>query len=284
MTDILQRIHEMTSRVKEGKGKKVAAPDPLMHKKIKEHIEKRPQAPSLLQEKAEEAKALMIDIAPKVAAIPVITSPEQYATMDKFLGVIGEARKTWKEKVEEILKPMRAAKKAVHDLDNSIDGPREKLELVIKARMADWQRKLLAERDEEERIKREEQEKIEAQAREVEQKAQAARSPHMQTRLLAQLAELKDLAQAVQQVEPETKLQRGSSSHTKTPMKWKLVNMKLLVQAVALGDIPLEVLTTNDPAINKYFKNDQDEVRDWPGIEVYKDVVIAKGQQWQGEE
>lgn len=287
---ILDEINKLKTQGPKRKPTRTAKPSsPEMKKRIKEVVEGRKKAPTELQKEAQEAQALVHRIKPQIEGVE-ITSQEEYAFFDSCLGEVTGARKDWKIRVEKILVPLRAATNAVHELNRATDRPRESLELYIKGKMADWQRKLDAKKEADDSIKLLEAQKLRDEAAKLEQKASVVTTPgvgagriHIKAADdLARASNLRAIAADIEEI--ETTVQADAEhSHAKRPMVWEITDMAELIKAVAAGDIPADVLEVNHKVINRYFKSDQEGVKEWPGVRVYEDIRIVSGGRWQGE-
>src|SRR5258708_3516450 len=103
--NIRDKINALTSgKVKpQPKASKTA-----MQKRIKQVVEGMKKAPAELQKEAQAAQALVLELRPAIEKV-VISSPEQFQVFDSYLGRVITARKNWKERIEQILIPMREA-------------------------------------------------------------------------------------------------------------------------------------------------------------------------------
>ena len=277
---IFDKIDEITS----GKVipvKKDKTPKTAMRKRIKEVVEGKKKAPAELQRAAEKSLAILDEVRP-LTARPV-KDAEDFKLFDMALARIVSDRKAWKEGVEKILIPMREAKEAVHSLDRATDRPKENMELAIRKAMADWVRHLDAIKAQEQKLIDDEAVRLRTKAEEAQAKADAAKTVPMRARLVAQVQQLTQQAEAVAEIEPEAHVE-AENSHAKRPMKWKVTSLTAIIKAVAAGDLPEHLLELDTKMVNFYFKTARNEMADWPGIEIFEDVQIVSGQRWKGQE
>lgn len=234
--------------------------------------------PQIDHTKVKEAGlALLPPIQKALSSLGAIENEEDYLAADAKLGMIRNARLVWQAKISPILTPLKEAKrqldlsmKGVKELNEEIDGRLQLCETEVKNKMRDF--KLLEaqkKRDAEAEAERLRQEAIRL-AEEAESKRGIARN-----KLLAKAEEATSAALEVQLygITPDVK---GSASSVREARKWRVKDMKAVLRGVLSGEIPPDVIVTDDTAIRRYWREDSAVVEAWPGFEGYDEITIAR--------
>lgn len=219
------------------------------------------------QEKA-EAQRLTSPLAAAVGALQV-TNNEEYQEADTLLARIRAARKTWGDRLEKIIRPIRTGLDEIYALNREGDKPLAALEDGVKHKMKvfklEEQRQLQAAQNEQDRLNRE--------ADEARRRAEAAATPQLAGRLMNQAARAEQKAQTVYL---NTPLPVAAAQSTTRPVKGIRVKDPIKFhKGIAEGYIPLDVTEVRQGKLNTYLKEDPEGVECWPGIEVYDDVQIV---------
>lgn len=210
----------------------------------------------------------------------VVTTQDEYLIADSLRHRVKSARKTWGERMEKIIRPIRQGLDEIYGLNREVDRPLEALEASITDKMktfkiAEARQIRLAEEKKEAEAKRL-REEADAKLRQ----AQQAKTPQMQGRLEAAAARAQQQAVAVAQEEMPAPVQ-GINSTTRPVQKVKVGNHLHFLQGVIDGYVPEDCLTdikvqaAIQTVLNRYFKDDPEGMKAWPGIEVYDDVQIV---------
>lgn len=178
-------------------------------------------------------------------------------------------RKRWQDYWEDVKKPAYAAYKAIQAKFNEGDEPLAKAERQVKAEIIVWE----AEQD---RIRMELQRKAEEDARKAEEEERSR---------LAALAEIEGASE--EEVESITAApmvvvappvaptyQRAAGVSTRENWKCRVTDMKKLCAAIGKGQVPVNYVLPNEPALNARAKADKATLN-IPGVVSYNDPVIS---------
>lgn len=225
--------------------------------------------PQSVQVAKEEGLALLPPLQSAVVTLRV-TDEDSYLVADAMLGKIQQARKRWSARIGKIIDPLWEALKSGRELKNEIDKPLETLETQVKHSMRTFKleeaRRIQAAKDETDRLL--------AEAAQKERLESAAKTQPMKERLKARRLELEAQAETVAEQQAPVLAQSSSS---RTVKKWRVIDAKVFALAFAHGKVPGDVLSVDQVAVNRYFKREggAEAVAEWPGVEVYDDVIIA---------
>lgn len=221
----------------------------------------------------EEGQALIAPLASE-AGLLIIRNEEDYLVADGLLSRIRRARKTWGDRMEAIIRPIRSGLDEIYSLNRDVDRPLEAQEARVKGLMRDYkleeQRQIQAAKEEREREERRKLEEAETKRIAAEQ-AQTAR---MRERLIAQATRAEAQAAAVAQT-PIPQAVRGESSVSRPVQKVRVHNLTHFLQGIVDGYIPEDLVTVNQVALNREFKAEPDGIKAWPGVEVFDDIQIV---------
>jgi uncharacterized membrane protein YqiK len=232
-----------------------------------------------LDEARKEGQALMQAIHPEVQELTVRTD-DDYLVADAILGRIKKARKTWTDRMEKVIRPIRQGLDELYALNRDVDKPLADLEEGVKGKMKAFkleEARLLREADER---KRQEEDRLRREAEEAQRKAEAAKTPQLRGRLEAQATRLVAQAEVVSQQDTPEPI-RGTSSTTRPQKRVRIKDLVHFLQGIVDGYVPEDcvnnprVLDAMQPTLNNYFKDDPVGMEAWPGVEVYDDVQIV---------
>lgn len=204
-----------------------------------------------------------------------VTTPEEYTYADGLLTKIREARKRWASKLAPIIDPLaetlRSAKKAMEGskaLLNEVDKPLEQYEEHVRREMKVFKV------EEARQLREAEQEQIRLQA-EIEEKARKAAETKgpAKAKILRQIGGLQSMQSTIQTEQAAPVQAEGSGTRTKE--NWRVPDIKVLAKFVADGTLPADCILVNSPRMNAYFKANPEEMKAWPGVEIFTDVVIV---------
>lgn len=227
----------------------------------------------------QEGLQVLEPLAHSVDGLEVIT-PADYHRADQVLHRIKAARKTWSDRMEKIIRPIRQGLDELYGLNREVDKPLEALEETVKSRMKSFKveelrqlRAAEAERERETaRLRREAEEKAAA--------ALKATTAQMKGRLQAAATRMVQQAMVVEQQEtPAPTI--AESSTTRPVQKVRIANLTHFIQGIVDGYVPEDcidnpkVLDALQSKLNAYFKADAEGMKAWPGVEVYEDVQIV---------
>lgn len=230
---------------------------------------------STAEQTREEVQTITSPILARTTQLQV-TNAASYAVADGLLARLREARKTIEIKLSSILDPINEARKAALELKHSLDDPLETAETSLRAQMKTYKLSEHRQALEAERKAREESARLSREAEEKRQKELAAKSAPMRARLANQRIELEQKAAEVASVPIPTPVKVANSS-TRTVKCWRVTDFSALVKAAAdpASQVPEDALALNTVAINAYFRDHQEEVGKWPGVELYDDIRIV---------
>lgn len=236
------------------------------------------QRPASLVKVAVEGTRLVSPLKDAVEEL-TITSSEDYTGADELLAGIRRARKTWDEKMEPILSPLRSAKTAADALKREIDRPLEVLEGQVKEKMRDFKVQEAAEIAREQARIDAAQQKIQRQLEDASAKELAARTKQMRERLATKRQELEEQAEEVAAEAPVAT--KAAHSGVRMVPKWRCSGNKetpslfIILMAILAGQIPPEVVMLDHSFINRQHLNDRTVMANWPGFELYDETVIV---------
>lgn len=195
-----------------------------------------------------------------------VTSVEQYnAAGDLLRRVKGRQREVEAER-KGILRPFDEARDRIMKLFAPVQKNLTDAERLLKASMLDWQRVEQRRRDEAEAAAREtqrvEQERLAAQAQ-----AAAANGDATRATVLTEMAE--DVP--VQTVAP---VERAAGTSVRQVWHAEVVDKKRLIQAVLIGQVPLDVLEVNMPRLNQIAREQKEQFR-VPGAQAVMEEQMA---------
>lgn len=224
----------------------------------------------------------------------VVKTPEQYAEADSLLTRIKGAKKSWTERINPIIEPIRAGLDLLYGLRSDIVTPLEELEKQVKDSMKAFKVEEAKQLRMAEEVRAKELEDLRRAAIEKEAREAVARTKQLRERLAAQRAVLEQsLATKEQEAPPEPIKAAGSG--TRTVRKWKVVDMIRLIDHIsdkywAVTDVQVDsaergtqedltaLLTVDTTQMDAYFRLSKPDVGvgNWlPGVEVWDDIVIA---------
>ena len=254
-----------------------------------------------IQKTKTEAIAVINPVLSAAAQI-AITDSVTYGYADAFLKKIKTAKRGIEDKLSPIIDPIRRGLDELYALKRELDAPLIQAEADVKGKMKVWQlaeaqrvaEEEAARRREDERLRAEaaarqrEEERLRMEAENKRRQAEAAGNEaarrsaeiaeaELRARQEAQAAEARRLELAAEAARAKTVVQvvKGASSSARKVRKWRVADMDVFVAAVAAFEIPQNVLAVDATMVNQYFKVNEEIVADWPGVEVYDDIVIA---------
>lgn len=204
----------------------------------------------------------------------VVDSDETYLEAEGLLHRIITARKTWGERMEKIIRPIRTGLDEIYSLNRSIDKPLGVLEDNVRKPMKAYKmeelRLIRAAEDE----KRREEDRLRREAEDKALAAEQARTAQMRGKLQAQAQRAVEQAEVVAQAEVPTAI-RGFSSGTRTRKIARVDDFHALLKGILDGYVPDDAVMINQTAINKAFREDPEGMAAWPGVVIEDDVQIV---------
>lgn len=202
-----------------------------------------------------------------------IRTEADYQVADAMLAKVRTARKTWGDRMERIIRPMRTALDEVYGLNRDVDRPLEAVETTIKQKMKVFkleeqrviQETAIAQQAEADRLRREAEEK--------EALAAKAKTAQMRGKLAAQQERLQERIIEVESQPIQAPVQANSS----TTRPAKIIRVKDLLAfcgAIADGAIPHDIIEVKQGMLNKQYKDNPEEVAQWPGVTIEDDIQI----------
>lgn len=212
----------------------------------------------------------------------IVRTPEQYAEADSLLIRIKGAKKSWTERINPIIEPIRAGLDLLYGLRSDIVTPLEELEKQVKDSMKTFKVEEAKQLRMAEEVRAKELEDLRRAAIEKEAREAVARTKQLRERLAAQRAVLEQsLATKEQEAPPEPIKAAGSG--TRTTKKWRLnpdnphAFFDLLEYLLLDSHEDLTALVEiNSTQMDAFFRLEKPNVGEWlPGIEVFEDITIA---------
>lgn len=229
--------------------------------------------PAQLAKRKQEGLKLVMPLTEAVQALTVADA-SGYQEADALLARVRTARKTWADKMEPIIRPIRQGLDNLYALNREVDKPLAQLEEMVKDEMKRFKleeaRQLRAADEEREK----EQARIQA---EIDAKAKAelsAKTKPMKERLAAARQALETKLEDTL-LTPVQQPVRADSSSTRPVKKWRIKDLEAFVAGVVEGTVPLVYIHVNEVGMNRLFKDFPDSVKAMPGVEVYDDVQIV---------
>lgn len=203
-----------------------------------------------------------------------VVDAESYLVADQLLHRIIGVRKTWKDRMEKIIRPQRQAIDALYELNRDVDRPLEAQETAVRHKMKTFKLEEQRQIQAAEQAQRAEQERLQREAEEAQRKAERAATPQMAGRLRAKAEAFLEKAEEVAQEEAPTPVIAASST-TRPKKVVTLDSFEKVIMGIADGDIPLDCVEVNWKRIREYFKDDPAGVESWPGFKVIDDIQIV---------
>lgn len=203
-----------------------------------------------------------------------INTATDYETADAILGRVRVARKTWGERMERIIRPMRTALDEVYGLNREVDKPLAAVEETIKGKMKAFK---LEEQRQIQAAQREQQEEADRLRREQEEKArlaETARTAQLRGKMAAQAERLTEKVAEVEARETPAPVLVNSSS-TRNKKIAKVTDVLAFCGGVSDGTIPHDVVAILAGPMAKHLKDSPEDVAQWPGVEVVDDIQIV---------
>lgn len=249
--------------------------------------------PELIKEKV-EGTALIKPL--KAAALTLtVSTQDDYLKADTLLGRIFTARATWAAKMAPVRRPLQKAidaakatlvhaKEAMLGADtlfSEIDGPLLDLDADIRGQMGAFKLKEARELREAETAREVERARLAEEIRKTSELELNAKTKAIAQRLEVRRQGLVQQAVAVEVVEEQAPAPvKGTSSQSRNVRDWRVLNMDTFIKGCADGSIPADVLTLDLGKMQEYFREPitraQMDKGEWPGLEVFDDVIIAR--------
>lgn len=219
----------------------------------------------------------------EVAKTYVIESAEMAELAAEELKAIKTKQAELDEKRKAITRPLDEKKKQIMSLFKPAQDLLEQAENVLKSSIINWKaeesKRIRLENERQKELQRLAQEEANKRAREAEVAAQIAE----QSGDVVKAEEFKTVAQtqaavaeAIAYAPPVQAVAAPKLSGISSREDWKaeVVNLMALVQAVARGEAPLELIQANQTEINKHARALKSNMR-VPGVRVYAEEVVA---------
>lgn len=204
----------------------------------------------------------------------VVKTEEDLTGADELLAGIRRARKQWADMIEPVLAPLREAKSAADALNREIDRPLGELEESVKGAIRLYRVEEQRQISEAKRLQDQEAERLREQINETATREQSARTKQMRERLALKREALESQAEE-QAEEPEPVAVTVTHSQTRKVKRWRLMDKAAALKAAAAGTIPSAVFEVSNSAMAICWRESPEVVAQWPGFEVYEDIIIA---------
>jgi vacuolar-type H+-ATPase subunit E/Vma4 len=212
-----------------------------------------------------------------------VVGTASYEVAAERLKTVKAAQKALEVKKRTLLDPVNATLRAIRNL---FAGP----EIELETAEGLFKRSMLAYSDEQDRIRRDEQRKadeaaererkrLEKEARETEERAKAAREAgdiRKAEKLEAKADARTDAAAAV--IAPIVQREAPRVGGISERENWYAVvtDLKLLVEAIAAGKVPVSAVEPNMKVLNAQAKSLKRDLT-WPGVRAVVDKIMAAG-------
>lgn len=225
-------------------------------------------SPTVRAQALKEGTALLNPLKDDIQGF-LVKTPGDYQVADELLTRVITARKRWADKLAPILNPIKKAIKEMQDagkgakeLLDEVDEPLEQYETHLRSQMKAF--------------KVEEQRQITAQAQE--QRRLQAEADRLAVRVSTPQVKraLTQTLQRLEQAEPVPEPTVAEGTGTRTKPAWKIADWAKFLNAVGSGDLPDDCVIPNQVRMNQYFKEDPEQMKSWPGISIFEDVIIVK--------
>lgn len=203
-----------------------------------------------------------------------VTSDEGYHAADALLARIHDALRTWDTRMEALLAPLRDAKQKADALKRDVRQPLELAEQRVRQAMQAYKQAETARLEQAARDHERQSAAVTRQLDDLATREVQARTAKLRERLAAQREALEA---TVDTAPPAPAAVTAAHSTTRTLTRWRVtVSMEDLIGLIAQGRLPAErILTLNEAAITRTFRENPAIVAAWPGFEVYDEVIIV---------
>lgn len=194
---------------------------------------------------------------------------------DQLLSKCSAAEKAIEERIDKILKPLNSAVTEIRKFKRELLRPIEQAEMAVREKMSEYREREKAAVAEAEDQRRHEEEAIRQQQATIQKKVDEAKTLAtrrlLENRLLQSQAKL---AEIQAQPEPAPVVLAGSTS--RTDKKVTVTDMLAFLIGIGAGKIPLELVSINQVALNRAYKEDPVKVMRWPGVQIEEETVIVR--------
>lgn len=204
----------------------------------------------------------------------VVETADDYLQADQIFGRVKQARRTWGERMERIIRPIRAGLDELYTLNREVDKPLAALESAVEVKMKAFKEIEAREISEAERKRFEEQEKLRREIEEKTRREEAARTNQMREKLAKARKESEEKL-TTNQLQPEPEAVRGISSSTRNRKIVRVVDKMAFLTGIVEELVHISMVQVDQPTINKYFKENPTVVAEWPGIVIEDDIQIV---------
>jgi len=195
-----------------------------------------------------------------------VTSAEQYNAAGDLLRKVKGRQKDIEAERKGILRPFDEVRDRIMELFKPVQLNLANAERLLKASMLDWQRDEQKRRDDAEAEAREarrvEQERLNADAEQAAAEGNEARA-----------AVLQEMAEDVP-VETAAPVERAAGTSVRQVWHGEVTDKKRLVQAVLIGQAPLDLLTVNMPLLNQMAREEKENFH-VPGAKAVMEEQMA---------
>lgn len=222
----------------------------------------------------DEGLALASPLQQAITALDVVDAPS-YELADALLSRIRLARKRWKERVEPIIRPIKAGLDALYALNRDIDTPLANGEAAVKGKMRDY--KLLeAQRAREEQMAKErEAQRLRDEAEAKERAAATARTAKMREALTEKARAIAAQAEDVETAPLSAAPVLVERSTTRIVRKPTVTDVQAFARGIGAGLIPAECVAVVNKMLVDCYRQDPGTVAQWPGVVIVEDVQIV---------
>lgn len=203
----------------------------------------------------------------------VIKSEEDYTKADLFLRRISDARKKVQTRMGKILDPINEALQEARSLKNEMDIPLKELDSSVRHSMQLYRLEEAKEVERQRREREQQDQKRQAAIEEAREKELKAKTAAMTKRLMEKRQSL-EVQAAVAEAKPAPAPVVAARSTQAFIKKARVKDLNKLLAGIVNGNIPAEIVTIDEGALNTWARNNTEYVKGWPGVEVYDDVII----------
>ena len=222
----------------------------------------------------QEGLSTLTPLQTAIADLPSVLTAEDYIDADTLRDRIRNARKTWKDRMEKIIRPIRQGLDELYSLNRDVDVPLGTLEDSVTGRMKVFkleETRLLRAAEE---AREQEAQRLRNEAAQKELASEQARTVQMRGRLHAAAARAWSQAEEVEQEEIPTPIQVASST-TRPKRSPVVTDRTAFLKGIVAGYVPENCIAIIQPTLNRYYRDDPEGMAAWPGVTLVDDIQIV---------
>lgn len=198
-----------------------------------------------------------------------ITDNDSYNKADVLRFRLKNAKKSWTDRLAQIIRPQYEALESLYSLQREIVNPIDKASVIITEEMRRFKLEEKRIADEAQAVR----DRLQRDAEEATRRLEAAKSKSIAALAKKQIANIEEkLEQTI--VAPVV----AGNSGSRNVKMWRITDFKAFLMAVASGELPEDLVEVNSRAFNEYFRADDADktsIRTWPGVVVEDDIQIV---------